>query len=84
MTWHRRPRVWPKALWFHANLKGIDMTYAAIIRDSFNVIIKVEERPTQERALKAGKFFEKRIKGSWFSIAEGKDVIDMFKTLINT
>ncbi len=59
------------------------MTFAAIIRDSFNVIIKVEERPTQERAVKAGRFYENRIKGSWFTIAEGEPVIDMFKALVN-
>ena len=59
------------------------MTYAAVIRDSFNVIIKVEERPTQERGVKAGRFYENRIPGSWFSIAEGADVIGMFKALVN-
>ena len=60
------------------------MDYAAIIRDRFNIIIKVEERPTLERALKAGSFFKNRIPGSWFSIAEGADVIGMFKVLVNT
>ena len=59
------------------------MDYAAIIRDRFNVIIKVEERPTLERAFKAGNFFKNRIPGSWFSIAEGADVIGMFKELVN-
>lgn len=59
------------------------MGYAAVIRDKFNVIIKVEERPTLDRAIKAGEFYLKRIIGSWYSIAEGQDVIDMFKTLIN-
>lgn len=60
------------------------MEYAAVIRDSFNIIIRVEERPTLERAVKAGNFFQKRINGSWFTIAEGNDVIDMFKGLVNS
>ena len=60
-----------------------DMKYAAVIRDSRNVIVRVEERPTEARAIMAGQFFERRNRGWWWSIAHGDDVIDMFKRLIN-
>ena len=55
--------------------------YAAIIRDRMNVIIRVEERPTEQRAIKAGQFWTKR--GGWFTVAQGREVIDMFKQMIN-
>lgn len=55
--------------------------FAAIIRDKMNIIVRVEERPTEERARKAGEFFTKR--GGWYTIAEGAEEIEMYKTMIN-
>ena len=58
------------------------MDYAAIIRDAMNVIVRVEERPTEERARKAGEFYTKGT-GWWFQIAQGRDAIEMYKAMIN-
>lgn len=55
--------------------------YAAVIYDRFNVIIRVEERPTAERAMRAGEFWT-RISG-WYQIAEGRESIEMYKAMIN-
>lgn len=59
------------------------MKYAAVIRDNMNVIVRVEERPTEARAIMAGQFFTKNHRGWWWSIAHGEDVIEMFKSMIN-
>ena len=59
------------------------MEYAAVIYDAMNVIVRVEERPDERRARKAGEFYTKRRPGWWYTVAEGEDVIDMFKGLIN-
>ena len=56
------------------------MKYAAVIHDKWNVIVRVEERPTEERAIKAGEFFAKR--GYWYLIASERD-IEMYKSMIN-
>ena len=60
------------------------MKYAAVIRDNWNVIVRVEERPTEEQAVKAGQFFTrlKNCSGAWFRVVEGDDV-DFYKALIN-
>ena len=55
--------------------------YAAVIYDQRNVIIRVEERPTAERAEKAGEFFTKR--AGWFKVVGGREAIDMYKAMIN-
>lgn len=55
--------------------------YAAVIYDRFNVIVKVEERPTAERAMKAGEFWT-RVSG-WYKIVSGADDIEMYKAMIN-
>lgn len=56
------------------------MKFAAIIYDSYNIIVRVEERPTLERAIKAGKYYT-RTRG-WFQIAKEEE-IEMYKALIN-
>lgn len=59
------------------------MRYAAVIYNYYNVVIRVEERPTRERAIKAGKFYEKfYYAGTWYKIVEGDD-IELYKSLIN-
>ena len=55
--------------------------YAAVIYDRFNVIVKVEERPTAVRAMKAGEFWT-RVSG-WYQIVSGEDNIEMYKAMIN-
>ena len=42
--------------------------YAAVIYDRFNVITRVEERPTAERAMKAGEFWTRVSGGDKFGI----------------
>lgn len=56
--------------------------YAAVIYDPMNIIVRVEERPTWERAEKAGNFYTKRA-GWWFQIVEGRELIEMSKRMIN-
>lgn len=56
------------------------MKYAAVIYDPMNIIVRVEERPTEDRAIKAGEFFAKR--GYWYLIASERD-IEMYKAMIN-
>ena len=58
------------------------MRYAAVIHDRMNVVVRVEERPTEERAEKAGQFWTSRNRGWWYLIATNYD-IDMYKELIN-
>lgn len=55
--------------------------YAAVIYDRFNVITRVEERPTAERAMKAGEFWT-RMSG-WYQIVSGEESIEMYKAMIN-
>lgn len=57
------------------------MKYAAVIYNRKNIIVRVEERPTRERAEKAGKFWTKR--EGWYKIAEGREDIEFFKNIIN-
>jgi hypothetical protein len=57
--------------------------YAAVIYDRFNVVTRVEERPTRERAMKAGAFFTVGRKGWWWIIAEEEEEIEMYKAMIN-
>lgn len=59
------------------------MKYAAVIRDYHNVIVRVEERPTRERALKAAHFFSERVQGGWWFLAIGEEEVEMYKSLIN-
>ena len=59
------------------------MKYAAVIRDNWNVIVRVEERATEERARKAAEFFTKNHRGWWWTIAIGEREIELFKSLIN-
>jgi len=63
--------------------EGRAMKYAAVIRDNMNIVIRVEERPTEERALKAARFFTNGRTGWWWTIAIGESEIEMFKALIN-
>lgn len=60
------------------------MKYAAVIYDYYNVVIKVEERLTEERAIRAGQFFTRlrNCNGAWFRVVSGDDV-DFYKALIN-
>ena len=55
--------------------------YAAVIYDKMNIITRVEERPTEERAEKAGAFFTRR--GGWFRVTDDQDDIELSKVLIN-
>ena len=57
------------------------MKYAAVIYDQWNVVTRVEERPSEERARKAGMFLTRQ--GGWFKVVSGADEIDMYKGLIN-
>lgn len=59
------------------------MRYAAVVRDNMNVIVRVEERPTELRAIRAGQFFTNNHPGWWWSVAHGEDIIEMFKSMIN-
>ena len=59
------------------------MKYAAVIRDNWNVIVRVEERLTEERAKKAAIFYTKNHPGWWWTIAIGEHEIELFKSLIN-
>ena len=56
--------------------------YAAVIYDPMNIVTRVEERPTRERAEKAGNFFTRRA-GWWYQIVEGREDIEMSKATIN-
>ena len=58
------------------------MEFAAVIYDPMNIVTRVEERPTYERAEKAGNFFTKR-PGWWFQVVEGREYIEMAKATIN-
>ena len=55
--------------------------FAAIIYDKMNIIVRVEERPTRERAEMAGRFFTRRT--GWYKIAQGAEDIEMYKAIIN-
>lgn len=55
--------------------------FAAVIYDRMNVITRVEERPSEERANKAGRFWT-RVSG-WYKVVTGSDEIDMYKAMIN-
>lgn len=59
------------------------MKYAAVIRDRWNIIVRVEERPSKVQANRAGEFFERRNKGWWFTVAEGEEDIELYKAMIN-
>lgn len=56
--------------------------YAAVIYDPMNIVVRVEERPTRERAEKAGKFYTKRA-GWWYLIVSDWHDIELYKALIN-
>lgn len=60
------------------------MKYAAVIYDYYNVVIRVEERPTEERAIRAGQFYTrlKNCSGAWYRVVSGDDV-EFYKALIN-
>jgi len=56
--------------------------YVAVIYDRMNVIVRVEERPSRERAEMAGKFWTKC--AGWFKVVEGdEDLVGMYKAMIN-
>lgn len=55
--------------------------YAAVIYDRFNVVVRVEERPSEPRAVKAGEFFTRL--GGWYQVVRGRDDIEMYKGLLN-
>lgn len=55
--------------------------YAAIIYDKMNIITRVEERPTKERAAKAGVFYTTL--GGWFRVTDDQEDIELSKALIN-
>lgn len=55
--------------------------FAAIIYDSMNVITRVEERPTKERAIRAGAFYRRL--GGWFRVTDDQEDIELSKVLIN-
>lgn len=58
------------------------MKYAAVIYDRMNVIVRVEERPSRERAERAGSFWTKYT--GWFKVVEGdEDLVGMYKAMIN-
>ena len=59
------------------------MKYAAVIYDPMNIIVRVEERPTHERATKAGRFFTRNRRGWWYHVAQGEEEIELSKALIN-
>ena len=54
--------------------------YAAVIYDAHNVIVRVEERPTEERAQKAGEFWT-RFDG-WYRVVKDEEV-ELSKAMIN-
>lgn len=58
--------------------------YSAVIYNYYNIVIRVEERPTRERAIMAGQFYTrlKNCSGAWYQVVEGEDV-DLYKALIN-
>lgn len=56
--------------------------YAAVIYDPMNIIVRVEERPDEKRARKAGDFYTKK-PGYWYWIAKGRESIEMYKAMIN-
>lgn len=56
--------------------------YAAVIYDPKNIIVRVEERPDEKRARKAGDFFT-RTPGYWYWLAVGRESIEMYKAMIN-
>lgn len=57
------------------------MKYAAVIYDRWNIIIMVNEMPSEERANKSGKFWTRQ--GGWYQVIEGEDNIEMYKAMIN-
>lgn len=59
------------------------MKYAAVIYDRLNIVVKVEERPSEERANKAGEFFVGRNSGWWYQVVAGEENIEMYKAMIN-
>lgn len=56
--------------------------YAAVIYDAMNIVTRVEERTTRERAEKAGKFYTKQA-GWWYLIVSDWHDIELYKALIN-
>ncbi len=60
----------------------MEYEYAAVIYDRFNVIIRVEERPDEKRARRAGDFYT-RMPGYWYRLAHGRESIEMYKAMIN-
>lgn len=58
------------------------MKYAAVIYDPMNIIVRVEERPDEKRARKAGEFFTRR-PGYWYKVVSGHEIIGMYKAMIN-
>ena len=59
------------------------MEHAAVIYDSFNTIVKVEERLTADRAQRAGEFFTRGRSGWWFKVVTTAEVVEMYKAMIN-
>lgn len=55
--------------------------YAAVIYDHHNIVTRVEERPTEDRANRDGQFWT-RMTG-WYKVVEGEEEIEMYKGLIN-
>ena len=55
--------------------------YAAIIYDAMNIITRVEERPNEERATRAGSFYTRL--GGWFRVTDDPEDIELSKVLIN-
>lgn len=59
----------------------MEYEYAAVIYNRMNIIVRVEERPTMERAKKAGEFWAKF--GGWYKVVSGRESIEMYKAMIN-
>lgn len=59
----------------------MEYEYAAVIYNRMNIIVRVEERPTMERAEMAGEFWTKF--GGWYKVVSGRESIEMYKAMIN-
>lgn len=54
--------------------------YYAVIYDKFNIVTRVEGRPSAARADQAGRFFTRF--GGWYKVV-GEEDADLYKSLIN-
>lgn len=56
--------------------------FAAVIYDPMNIIVRVEERPSEKSARRAGDFYTSE-PGYWYWLAYGRESIEMYKAMIN-